>query len=150
LMLASETILFRDGLLQDQVAVITGAGWGGIGSAVAIMMGKLGASLAFCGRRLEPLQETEAELKKCGILSVFYEQCDIRDSASVESFLRKVLQRFSRINILINNAGGQFPIRAEHLNEKGYLILKLISVFLIPFSSVSLQSFEIILLEPGI
>jgi citronellol/citronellal dehydrogenase len=56
--------------------------------------------------------------KKEGV-EVFYAQCDIREMESVETFVKKVLERFSRIDGLVNNAGGQFPVASENLNSKG-------------------------------
>jgi len=54
------------------------------------------------------------------MLKFFWDTCDIREIEKVEEFVKKVLQRFSRIDCLINNAGGQFPIAAENLNSKGF------------------------------
>lgn len=45
---------------------------------------------------------------------------DIRESAAVDDFVDQVLKEFGQIDILINNAGGQFPINAESLTSKGF------------------------------
>ncbi len=53
-------------------------------------------------------------------ISVFFDQCDIRDFVSVEKFAKNTIAKFGRIDILVNNAGGQFVVRAEDLSPKGF------------------------------
>jgi citronellol/citronellal dehydrogenase len=112
-----ETI-FRSGLFQDEVAIVTG-GATGIGFATALELGKLGAKLAICGRRPEVLDEGAAKLKAAGV-EVFHQPCDIRDGEKVSAFVGAVKARFGRIDLLVNNAGGQFPSMAEGLSAKGF------------------------------
>jgi citronellol/citronellal dehydrogenase len=54
--------LFKEDLLKGQVAIVTGGGTG-IGAEVAFQMGKLGASIAICGRRLDPLVQMAQKLE---------------------------------------------------------------------------------------
>jgi len=111
--------IFAKGLFDGAVVVITGGGTG-IGKQVAREIGSLGAKcIAICGRRIEPLKETASELEKEGI-NVFYGSCDIRNNDETTNFIKNVLQRNSRIDVLINNAGGQFPSPAEAISPKGF------------------------------
>jgi NAD(P)-dependent dehydrogenase (short-subunit alcohol dehydrogenase family) len=110
--------LFVDGLFDGDVVLITGGGTG-IGLASATEMGLLGAKIAICGRRPEPLQAAVEALESKGIAALGA-PCDIRDPDAIESYVDTVLARFGRIDVLINNAGGQFPTTAEALSSKGF------------------------------
>lgn len=110
--------LYADGLFSDEVVLITGGGTG-IGLVAATEMGLLGAKIAICGRRPEPLAEAVAELQSKGI-DAFGAPCDIRDAEAISAYVDAVLERFGRIDVLINNAGGQFPTTAETLSPKGF------------------------------
>jgi citronellol/citronellal dehydrogenase len=110
--------LYAEGLFAGQVAVITGGGTG-IGRASAIEMGLLGANVAICGRRSEPLTDAVAELETKGI-KAFGAPCDIREPEAISAYVDAVLERFGHIDVLVNNAGGQFPTTAEALSSKGF------------------------------
>ncbi len=110
--------LFRDGIFVGDVALVTGGGTG-IGLQVARELGTLGAKIAICGRRPEPLEEAKRSLEKDGI-EVLAQTCDIRKPEEVAALLDAILARFGRIDILVNNAGGQFPSAAEHVSPKGF------------------------------
>eukprot|EP01116_Phalansterium_solitarium_P000415 TRINITY_DN10270_c0_g1_i2.p2 TRINITY_DN10270_c0_g1~~TRINITY_DN10270_c0_g1_i2.p2 ORF type:complete len:191 (+),score=36.90 TRINITY_DN10270_c0_g1_i2:97-669(+) len=112
------TPLFAKGLFSGQVVLVTGGGTG-IGKSTAWEIGQLGGRIAICGRRLEPLQATAAEFQKAGI-EVFFETCDIRNYEAVAGFVSRVIARFGRLDVVVNNAGGQFPIAAENLTSKGF------------------------------
>jgi len=110
--------IFRDGLFEDEVVLVTGGGTG-IGLAAAEEMGLLGARVALCGRRAEPL-ESAADRLGASRIEVHHATCDIREPDSVQSYVDGVINRFGRIDVLINNAGGQFPSPAESLSPKGF------------------------------
>ncbi len=112
-----ETI-FRDGLFAGDVAIVTGGGTG-IGLTVARELGRLGAKIAICGRRAEVLSAAEETLRGEGI-DAFSRATDIRKPEEVVAFVEAVRERFGRIDVLVNNAGGQFPIPAQHLAPKGF------------------------------
>ena len=109
---------FRNDLLAGRVALITGGGTG-IGRAIALEMVSLGARIAICGRRPEPLAVVAEEIRAAGG-EVFSDTCDIRDSERVQAYVDKVLERFGRIDVLVNNAGGQFPSPASVMSPKGF------------------------------
>ncbi len=110
--------VYADRLFADEVVLITGGGTG-IGLACATEMGRLGAKIAICGRRLEPLREAVNELRSQGV-DALGEPCDIREPELIDALLDAVLERFGRIDVLVNNAGGQFPTTAEALSPKGF------------------------------
>lgn len=108
--------MFREGLFNDQVAVITGGGTG-IGFAVARELVALGGKVAICGRREAPL---EAAIEQLGADHAFAATCDIRDPEAIGAWTDRVVERFGRVDMLVNNAGGQFPAPAQHLSPKGF------------------------------
>jgi len=110
--------IFRDGLLDGKVVVLSGAGTG-LGREAALEMMRLGAIVVGCGRRAEPLEETAglaAELPG----SFEHSPLDIRDEEGVDAFFDDVLSRHARIDVLVNNAGGQFLSPAEAISPKGF------------------------------
>ena len=108
--------LFKPGLLEGQVALVSGGG-SGLGRASALELASLGARVVVCGRRLEPLEETAAAADggRCEAL-----ECDIREEDQVEALVDRVLERHGRIDVLVNNAGGQFLTPAEDITPKGF------------------------------
>jgi len=110
---------FRSPLAADanagKVALITGGGTG-IGRAVARELARTGAKVAICGRRPEPLEDVQAELGD-DCLAV---PTDVREPEQVEALVARTLERFGRIDTLVNNAGGQFLAPAEEISLKGW------------------------------
>ena len=101
-----------------RVALITGGGTG-IGSATARELAATGANVVICGRREEPLVATAKEIKAAG------GQClalpaDVREPEQVERVVNAALDRFGAINLLVNNAGGQFEAAAEEISDNGW------------------------------
>ena len=110
--------IFRPGLLDDVVCVVSGAGTG-IGRATALELAALGATIVGCGRRSEPLEETvEAIRRSRG--SAEAQPMDIRDADAVDRLFDEVLDRHGRLDLLVNNAGGQFLSPAEAISPKGF------------------------------
>ncbi|HLO51871.1 MAG TPA: SDR family oxidoreductase [Kamptonema sp.] len=87
--------------MQEKVVVLVGA-TGGIGSAVAHKLAKSGASLAIAARDSSRLDTLVSELPKAEVLSV---PCDITDPQQVEALMQKTLNRFGKIDVLVNAAG---------------------------------------------
>ncbi len=108
--------VFAPGILAGQVALITGGG-SGIGLATAREMIRIGARVAICGRTQAKLDAAQAELGDA-CLAV---PCDIREPAQVEAFVKQILSTWGRLDIVVNNAGGQFPSPAQHISPNGFL-----------------------------
>ena len=105
-------------LLRGQVCVVSGAGTG-LGKATALELAALGATVVGCGRRPEPLAATVGEIESGGGKAEA-ESLDIRDEAAVEKLFDGVLERHGRLDLLVNNAGGQFMSPAEAITPKGF------------------------------
>jgi NAD(P)-dependent dehydrogenase (short-subunit alcohol dehydrogenase family) len=114
----SRSRIFASGLLEGQICVVSGAGTG-MGRATALELGRLGAKVIGCGRRAEPLAET-AKVMSSGGGSFEHESLDIRDDEAVDSFMNGIVERHGRIDLLVNNAGGQFMSPAEAITPKGF------------------------------
>lgn len=108
--------VFRADLLDGQVALVSGGG-SGLGRAIALELAALGAQVTVCGRRREPLEET-AGLDPEGRITASV--CDIRDEEQVAALADDVLRAHGRIDLLVNNAGGQFLAAAEDISPKGF------------------------------
>ncbi|HKY88079.1 MAG TPA: SDR family oxidoreductase [Pseudorhodoplanes sp.] len=113
----AETV-FRPDLFMGKVAIVSGGGTG-IGQAVALLLARLGAVVAVCGRTPEKLEKTVAfaSAKGCAMIAV---PTDIREPAQVATLLEKTQATFGPPDILINNAGGQFPQAAIDFSPKGW------------------------------
>jgi len=106
-------------MAHDKVAVVTGAGTG-IGKASAIALVKAGYSVAFAGRRLEPLQEAVKE--SGGAERAIPVPADVGDPKSVAALFAKVKSTFGRLDVLFNNAGTGAPaIPMEDLTVEQWL-----------------------------
>jgi citronellol/citronellal dehydrogenase len=108
--------LFQPDLLDGQVAIVSGGG-SGLGRASALELAALGARVVVCGRRSEPLEETAARAEGGRVEP---HACDIREEHQVDALVESVLERHGRIDLLVNNAGGQYMTPAEDITPKGF------------------------------
>ncbi len=110
---------FRSPLAPDanagKVALVTGGGTG-IGRATAMELARTGAKVVVCGRRPEPLEAVQAELGE-DCLAV---PTDVREPEEIAALVDRAIERFGRIDVLVNNAGGQFLAPAEEISLKGW------------------------------
>jgi NAD(P)-dependent dehydrogenase (short-subunit alcohol dehydrogenase family) len=112
------TDVLRRNVHRGTVAVVTGGGTG-IGRAVALQFARCGADVVICGRRPEPLEKTAAEIEALGARALAV-PADIRDEEQVAGLVESTLERFGRIDTLVNNAGGQYTAPAEQITGKGW------------------------------
>src|SRR5207247_5526870 len=116
--MSDDSLGFALGLMRDQVCVITGGGTG-IGLSTAKLLLTLGARLALFGRREDVVRSAAQGLDGKGE-RVLAQRCDIREPAEVEQAVAATLQKFGAIDVLVNNAGGQFPAPAEAISPRGF------------------------------
>lgn len=111
--------MLRDGALQDKVIVVTGGG-SGLGKSMTHYFLELGAKVAITSRDLDKLQTTAAELEaetggKCLAVA-----CDVRHYDQVEAMLQAVLAAFGKVDVLLNNAAGNFISPTERLSANAF------------------------------
>lgn len=111
--------VYRGDLFAGKVVLVSGAG-SGIGKAIAFLFARLGATLAICGRKLDALEDCAEKLRALSGREVFVHPMTIRDPAQVEGLLDAVWERFGGIDVLVNNAGGQFAAHAMDFSDKGW------------------------------
>jgi citronellol/citronellal dehydrogenase len=103
-------------MLAGEVAILTGGG-SGLGRQTALQLAACGCRVTVCGRREEPLLQTAA-LDPRGLIDT--KIADIREEDEVDRMVDCVLERHGRIDLLVNNAGGQFLAPAESITPKGF------------------------------
>ena len=104
--------------MQGQVAIITGGGTG-LGRAMALEYSSLGARLVLASRSLEHLEPTVAEIQKAGGEAIAV-AADVRDPEQVDRMIRQTKEKFGGVDILVNNAAGNFICKAEELSPNGW------------------------------
>jgi citronellol/citronellal dehydrogenase len=107
--------VFADGLLDGRVTLVTGGGTG-LGRAAAQELVACSATVVIAGRREELLAETTDALGA----RASYVVGDVRDEADAERIVRNCLDRHGRLDVLVNNAGGQYFVPAEAIEPKGW------------------------------
>jgi citronellol/citronellal dehydrogenase len=111
--MAADSAVFAPGVLDGTVVLVTGGGTG-LGRASARELLACGATVVIAGRREEILAGTSSELG-CGWVSG-----DVREAADAERIVRTCLDRHGRLDVLVNNAGGQYFVPAEAITAKGW------------------------------
>jgi citronellol/citronellal dehydrogenase len=117
-MAKSYASVFRPGLFNGQVVIVTGGG-SGIGRCTAHELASLGAKVALIGRNLDKLDAVREEITAAGGEAEHW-VCDIREENKVKETIAAVLARFSSIDGLVNNAGGQFAAPLAQMTQKGW------------------------------
>ncbi len=112
------TTALAPGLLEGKVAWITGGG-SGLGRAMAIAFAALGARVGVSGRREEALRKTVAEIEDAGGTAALA-CCDVREPAEVETAFETLERQLGGIDVLVNNAAGNFLCPSEALSPNGF------------------------------
>ncbi len=110
--------MFQSDLLLNKRVLITGGGTG-LGKASAQRFLELGAEVYICGRRQEVLASTERELRDLTGGRIHSHACDVRDAAAVEKMIETIWQD-GPLNVLMNNAAGNFLARTEELSLRAF------------------------------
>jgi NAD(P)-dependent dehydrogenase (short-subunit alcohol dehydrogenase family) len=111
--------MLRDNALADKVIVVTGGG-SGLGKAMTQYFMELGARVAITSRDLEKLKTTAAELEKETNGNCLPIQCDVRHYDQVEAMLAEVLKAYGKVDVLLNNAAGNFISPTERLSANAF------------------------------
>ena len=109
--------MFQPDLLKDKVVVITGGGTG-LGRSMGERFLQLGAKLAITSRRDEVLRQAAAEMTAAHGGEVFAVTCDVRDPEAVDHMIAAVWERYDGIDVLVNNAAGNFASPTERLSHR--------------------------------
>jgi len=106
--------MFKDDLLENKAILITGGGTG-IGKEMGYKFGKLGAKIAILGRREDVLKDTAQKFQDDGIETIFH-KCDVRSPEEISKAFDYFISKYGRIDILVNNAAGNFASPFEELS----------------------------------
>lgn len=110
--------IFRSDAFQDQVIIITGGG-SGIGRCTAHELASLGAQVVITGRKIEKLEHVSKEILEDGG-KVHFIVCDNREEQQVKDMIAEVIEKFGKLDGLVNNAGGQFPSNLDSITANGF------------------------------
>jgi len=107
--------------LTDKVAIVTGGGTG-IGESIAREFARVGAKVVVASRKQENLDRVVAEIKAAGgeALAVV---TDVRVPEQVDNVVKQAVEKFGRLDIMVNNAGAGFPVKIEELSPNGWNVI---------------------------
>ncbi len=117
--MSGQSAIFASGMLDGQAALVTGGGTG-LGKATALELARCGASVTIAGRREDVLAEAAAEITADAGGEVHTLVGDIREADDARALIAGALQHTGRLDLLVNNAGGQFFSPAELIAAKGW------------------------------
>jgi NAD(P)-dependent dehydrogenase (short-subunit alcohol dehydrogenase family) len=113
--------MFQKDLLNKKIIIITGGGTG-LGKSMARRFGELGANLIITSRKQDVLDEAAIELRETGA-QVLPIACDVRKPPEVQNVVDETIKKFGKIDILINNAAGNFISPTELLSPGGFKVI---------------------------
>ncbi len=113
--------MFEKDLLNQKTIIITGGGTG-LGKSMATRFGELGANLIITSRKQDVLESTAIELRETGA-QVLPIACDVRKPMEVQNVVDRTIEKFKKIDILINNAAGNFISPTEMLSPGGFKVI---------------------------
>lgn len=111
--------MYQENLLKDQTILVTGGGTG-LGKSMATRFSELGANIAIVSRKKDVLDETAQEIEAKSGNPVFTVEHDVRDYRKIDQVLNQIIDRFGKIDSLINNAAGNFISPTEQLSFKAF------------------------------
>jgi NAD(P)-dependent dehydrogenase (short-subunit alcohol dehydrogenase family) len=114
--------MLKEDSLIDKVILITGGGTG-LGKAMGKYFVELGANLVIASRKENVLDATAKELSKGNKQIILPVQCDVTDYSSVENLLKTSIDKFGRVDVLLNNAAGNFISPTERLSNRAFDII---------------------------
>ena len=114
-------LMFEKDLLKNKTIIVTGGGTG-LGKSMANRFGELGANLVIASRKDDVLKTAAEDLRKTGA-EVEWSVCDVRNPGDVAELVSFTKERFGTIDILLNNAAGNFICPTEKLTEGGFKVV---------------------------
>ena len=111
--------MFKNDLLKNKTIIITGGGTG-LGKSMATRFGELGANLVLTSRRQEVLDEAASDINDKTGAEILTVSTDIRHSDQVTEMVKKAMDKFGKIDCLLNNAAGNFISPTENLSENAF------------------------------
>ena len=114
--------MLRDGALDGKTIIVTGGGTG-LGRAMTTYFLQLGANVVISSRKLDVLEATAQELREQTGGNVLAVPCDVRKYDEVEKLLQRTMEAFGRVDILVNNAAGNFISPTERLSNKAFDVI---------------------------
>ena len=111
--------MFKNDLLKNKTIIITGGGTG-LGKSMATRFGELGANLVLTSRRQEVLDEAARDINDKTGAEILTVSTDIRHSDQVTEMVKKAIDKFGKIDCLLNNAAGNFISPTENLSENAF------------------------------
>ncbi|UYZ59917.1 SDR family oxidoreductase [Hymenobacter latericus] len=114
--------MLRDGALEGKTIIVTGGGTG-LGRAMTTYFLQLGANVVISSRKLDVLETTANELREKTHGKVLAVQCDVRKYDEVEAMIARTVEEFGRVDVLVNNAAGNFISPTERLTHKAFDVI---------------------------
>ncbi|GAB4409198.1 MAG: SDR family oxidoreductase [Bacteroidia bacterium] len=111
--------MLREDALKDKVIIVTGGG-SGLGRAMSRYFLQLGAKVVITSRSMDRLDTTAAELSSETGGEVLPVACDVRNYDMVEKMLRRSIEHFGSVDVLVNNAAGNFISPTERLSHRAF------------------------------
>lgn len=111
--------MLKPGALKDKTIIVTGGGTG-LGKSMGKYFCELGASLVIASRKIDVLKATADELQKATGSKVLPIACDVRKYDEVENVLQQSIATFGKVDVLVNDAAGNFILPTERLSSKGF------------------------------
>jgi NAD(P)-dependent dehydrogenase (short-subunit alcohol dehydrogenase family) len=111
--------MLKEGSLEGKVIIITGGGTG-LGKAMGKYFSELGAKLIITSRKIDVLKKTAEEISDATKNEVFPFACDVSDNKQVEELLKVSIEKFEKVDGLVNNAAGNFISPTERLSNKAF------------------------------
>ncbi len=114
--------MLREGEFEGKTIVVTGGGTG-LGKSMSRYFSELGANVVIASRKLEVLEKTAEEISNETGNKVLPVQCDVSNYRDVENLLEQTLNKFGKVDSLVNNAAGNFISPTERLSHKAFDII---------------------------
>ena len=114
--------MFKEGALNGKVVLITGGGTG-LGKSMGEYFAGLGADLVIASRKYDVLEKTAKEIHDTTGKTVLPVQCDVSNPEQVNNLLKEALDKFGKVDSLVNNAAGNFISPTERLSHRAFDII---------------------------